>query len=152
MLMGLMFTGLIFGPFVYLIRRNKQQSNTLITLLTKRAAEGGLTISHKSLFSDRIIGLDQVSGKLLFFRIDDHGNREIRVDLHDALDCTLTLSSFIIQLEIRMIGMEPKVILSFMDESDDPFDRRNRLPVALEWEKRISDLIDSNFIRPLHAA
>ncbi len=151
-LMGLFFTGVIFGPFVYLVARNKRQSNALKAMLLKGAADNHMQVNCSVQLADRILGLDSEAAKLLFFRIQDESVQEMMVDLRDALDCTLNLSPFLIRLDIRMVGMGQEVSVSFMDESDDPFERGNRLPVALEWERRISAVIDSNFIRPLHAA
>lgn len=150
--MGLFFTGVIFGPLVYLAARHKNQQSSLKKRFEQRVLRDQLTISHKDVIADRLIAIDEQRALLLFYRTIGDQVAEQMINLHDAIDCTLVFSTSEIILEIRMPGRMERNTLSLLDDSEDPFERGYRLPYALEWERRISEVIDHNFLSPLKAA
>jgi hypothetical protein len=154
LIMGTVFSVVIFSPVVYLLWAAKNMALKLKSEMMEVATKLNLKITDQENWNNKIIGLDKSHKVLLFISLGTGNKINQVVELLRTSKCQVLHDHQFIKLEIttrESIGVGRVSVVLFDANFDDPIEEGLHYEIAKKWAKQINEIIEIKK-RPLKAA
>lgn len=149
----LVFIAIVTVPFILTGYSKKRKKKNLFCRLTEMAENEDCIISYHEFCGDFVIGLDEVAGRLFFFKKSENHKIVQSVNLREFKSCRLVNSnrtvgdkktnySVIDKLELCFYPNDkskPDILVELYNDEYDSLTLSGELQLAEKWEKLLNE-------------